>query len=384
MSWYTAVEFCNELSRREGRTPWHSLSSVQRRGGLIQSAEVNIDQGNGYRLPTEAEWEYCCRAGTDSQWCSGDRPSALSDFAWTKENSNDAPHPVGTRQPNAWGLFDMHGNVWELCTDWADRDHKLFSYSNAARTDPVFFGAEAIGSPEEGATPIPRQKPGHADAAPTTLRRSCSPISAFGLSRTSIQQLRLSQRRPNQQRLFRHRLPRHRHRNPLRGPEISPQFAASLGGDLLAHYKFDGSAHDESGLRNRVLIPDAEYRNRALHLDGSYGMQAGYPKMLATFWTPQLDSSSLTVVMRVQAETKEGKPLLIGGPLKRWFAMERLDDGRLRIACDSWGWVHDVDAPRLEVGRWHLIACGIDLARRKCIVSIDGQVRSRRRRSPHQ
>jgi formylglycine-generating enzyme required for sulfatase activity len=92
---------------------------------------LNAREGGGrYRLPTEAEWEYAARAGGTTAYSFGDNEGQLRDYAWYGENSNNKTWPVGQKRANAWGLHDMHGNVWELVQDWYG------TYASAAVTDP--------------------------------------------------------------------------------------------------------------------------------------------------------------------------------------------------------------------------------------------------------
>jgi formylglycine-generating enzyme required for sulfatase activity len=105
VSWDDAVAFCRKLSDRDGKE---------------------------YRLPTEAEWEYACRAGSTGKWCFGDNESLLGQYAWYGMNSGSTTHPVGQKKPNAWGLYDLHGNVWEWCLDWYGGQ-----YTSTALDDPT-------------------------------------------------------------------------------------------------------------------------------------------------------------------------------------------------------------------------------------------------------
>jgi len=110
VAWWDAVRFCNALSRREGLMPAYRLH------GDDEAVEWDTS-ADGYRLPTEAEWEHACRAGTTEA-----RYGPLDEIAWHRGNSDERIHDVGGKQPNRWGLYDMLGNVWEWCWDVYDAE----------------------------------------------------------------------------------------------------------------------------------------------------------------------------------------------------------------------------------------------------------------------
>jgi serine/threonine-protein kinase len=125
VTWRDAVHFCNWLSERENLKACYTRDS--------KNSWVLLAAGDGYRLPTEAEWEFACRAGTTGLFSFGDTLAKLDDFVWCHKNSRGGPQSVGLKRPNPFGLYDMHGNVEEWCHDWFSADY----YKNSPRANPL-------------------------------------------------------------------------------------------------------------------------------------------------------------------------------------------------------------------------------------------------------
>ena len=137
VNWWEAVAYANALSRREGLQECYTLSgcgSTDPGEGMecLSVSFVGLDC-SGYRLPTEAEWEYSARAGTTTAWYCGSNESCVDGIAWYTGNAGSRTHPVGEMRPNDWGLYDMAGNVWEWVWDWYDSDY----YSSSPSSDPT-------------------------------------------------------------------------------------------------------------------------------------------------------------------------------------------------------------------------------------------------------
>jgi len=146
VSWCNALEFCNKLSMMMGLSPAYRIPAFNnstdpadwgnlpfdRRDEIAKAwntAEI-VPGSNGYRLPTEAQWEYACRAGTTTAYNTG--ADFDYDTGWSRENSKNTSHKVGLKKPNNWGLYDMHGGVSEYCWDTYN-----YCYTGTPKTDPV-------------------------------------------------------------------------------------------------------------------------------------------------------------------------------------------------------------------------------------------------------
>jgi sulfatase modifying factor 1 len=124
ITWFDAVNYCNWLSNHDGLKPAYTVAGPN----------YNCDfTANGYRLPTEAEWEFAAKGGNKSKGFIFSGSNTVTDVAWFVKNSNGKPHSVGTKMPNELGIYDMNGNVWEWCWDWYNKDY----YKNEDGNNPT-------------------------------------------------------------------------------------------------------------------------------------------------------------------------------------------------------------------------------------------------------
>jgi formylglycine-generating enzyme required for sulfatase activity len=143
VTWFDAIEFCNKLSKLDGFEPYYKLADEERnKDDALVSATVTIAGGNGYRLPTEAEWEYACRGGTTTAFNFGARANGresnyktiiFGGYGGSEEIFLGRTTATGSYAANRFGLFDMHGNVAEWCWDWYEADY----YENAPKANPT-------------------------------------------------------------------------------------------------------------------------------------------------------------------------------------------------------------------------------------------------------
>ena len=151
VNWYDAVAYCNWLSEQEG-IPKEQRCYLPNEAGTYEAGmkvAANYLQRTGYRLPTEAEWEYSCRAGSETTYSFGEPEELLSKYAWYIANSPNGTQPAGRLRPNEQGLFDMHGNVWEWCQDaytWYGKGRNEKATGRAFRGSAVGYFAGNVRS----------------------------------------------------------------------------------------------------------------------------------------------------------------------------------------------------------------------------------------------
>jgi formylglycine-generating enzyme required for sulfatase activity len=151
--------FQGDPRRPVERVPWNDAVDFCRRLSALPKEKA---AKRHYRLPTEAEWEYACRAGTTTRWYSGDDEAALTNSAWFEKNSDNATHPPGQKRSNAWGLYDMSGNVGQWCQDWYHEEY----YKNSPKENPAGPAAGSSRVARGGASSYPawRCRSAHRDA----------------------------------------------------------------------------------------------------------------------------------------------------------------------------------------------------------------------------
>jgi len=248
VNWFDAILFCNWLSAKEGCKP-----AYERTGEKMEIDNTVRDvwrcdfASDGYRLPSEAEWEYACRAGSSDMFCFGNDEAELPRYGSFAGNANRRIWPAGTRLANAWGLFDMHGNVWEWCWDWHGE-----------------YGAGSVG-PVAGSCRVLRGGAfdNHASDCRSAFRgEGCQPVFRFGVFGFRVLAAHTNVPTP----------PSSEVPSDQNDP-IAMEYR--LLADAVAWYRAESNAIDSAGGHNGTLQGGASYTlgsvNRSFQLDGASG-----------------------------------------------------------------------------------------------------------------
>ena len=151
LSWFDATAYCNWLSQQEGLPQTQWCYEANDKGDYVSGMKIPADslQRTGYRLPTDSEWEYVCRANTTTRFSFGEPLELLPRYGWSLQNSEDHSWPVGSLRPNAFGLFDVHGNVFEWCKDRSDAKGGLSIETVTATHSRVLRGGAFVNEPRD-------------------------------------------------------------------------------------------------------------------------------------------------------------------------------------------------------------------------------------------
>lgn len=142
VNWYDVIMYCNARSKKEGLNPYYKIKNViGNPDGGIKSATITINGGNGYRLPTQEEWEYSARGGNKSKGYAYAGSNNIEEVAWYDDNSGDKTHKVGTKKANELGIYDMSGNVWEWC--W-DIDNSIYHFGRGGSWNDDAYDCEIL------------------------------------------------------------------------------------------------------------------------------------------------------------------------------------------------------------------------------------------------